>query len=475
MPLLVGNLGDYWYGIWTIIASFTGIYYVFNFGLTDAISRYIAKYNSQQESEKCNYVISTSFAIFLLYALILVCFTFVLMHFSSYFIEENNNQETIKYLILITGLSIAIELPFHAFAGIPEAHMRFDLLALNRIFFLVLVSVLHYFVITNGGNLIDIVNISFCVNRINNILFYCLGKYLFRNLRVDLKYIRIEYIRKLVSYSVWSFLISIFKEIDLKTYPLIISYIISPVAVTHYFIGDRLVDYTNRFINQATNILKPIFTEYHANNRYYDIRKMLLFMIRINIIIAFYVYGGLFIFSESFISNWMGDEYLDAYNIIKVRSIGMLYVFCINPCANVLYAINKHKVLAKITVVQAVIYLILCTSLTMQFGIIGVAYAITIPSVIFYTIVGYKTFILTGQNVLDALGKIYNLVIINIVFLAIFIYVFRLLTSVKMSYSEIFLFSIIYTLCYSTIVFFGLSKNELHLIYKSLPFVKTVK
>ena len=59
MPFLVHNIGDKWYGIWTIISGLAGYYYLADMGFASAVTRYVTLYIAKREYENANVNINT--------------------------------------------------------------------------------------------------------------------------------------------------------------------------------------------------------------------------------------------------------------------------------------------------------------------------------------------------------------------------------------------------------------------------------
>ena len=59
-PFILGHIGKTGYGIWALVASFTGYYGLLNMGLNSAVTRYIARYAGQREHQRINETLNTA-------------------------------------------------------------------------------------------------------------------------------------------------------------------------------------------------------------------------------------------------------------------------------------------------------------------------------------------------------------------------------------------------------------------------------
>jgi O-antigen/teichoic acid export membrane protein len=383
MPFIVGKLGDHWYGVWVVIGSIGGYYYILDFGLASAVTRYFNTYIAKNDIISANKIINTSLLIYILLGLVIIILTIILLPFIKIFINETTNYKTVCIVLFIVGLKLALEFPFKAFAGIIQAHLRYDLLTYSHLLSLTINTSMIVLFLSRGSGILSLAIIGFLTSQISNIIFYLITRYLFREMRISKSYIDKKTLSELFSYSTWSFVINIASQFRFKIDSIVIGSVLSAVHVTHYFVGARLVEYFVEFLYKGTNILTPVFTQYHAMNNYKDLRDKLLFVSKINAVLAFFGGGIILIIGKAFIKEWMGEEYLDAYPILAVLLCAMIIEVTTNPLTNILYASAKHKALAKIDILEGFLNILLSILLIKYYGINGVAFGTAIPLIIF--------------------------------------------------------------------------------------------
>ncbi len=383
MPFIIKSIGDKWYGVWTVVGSMAGYYYLVDFGLASAVQRYIAKYLSKEDFDNANITVNTALIIFTFLGMILFIVTILLVLFAEFIVQNEGDLYIIKVVIFILGANLALEFPVKAFAGIVGAYVRYDLLSYARLFVLLLTSALIVYFLSIGYGIIALAIITFIGTQISNILFFLIARYLFKEMEIKINHCKKEKMVKLFKYSVWSFLISISEQLRFRIDSIVIAIVLNPVYVTHYFIGARLADYFREIIFRATDIVTPIFTRYHAREQYSQIREKLIFLTKINSILSLFIGGIIVIVGKAFITKWMGTEYLDAYPVLFVLIIAMIFDIIQNPSKSVLYAVAKHRYFAIVNTLEGVFNLIFSLILIHYYGILGVALATIIPLLIF--------------------------------------------------------------------------------------------
>ncbi len=174
------------------------------------------------------------------------------------------------------------------------------------------------------------------------------------------------------------------KQARSNTDNFVIGYFISASAVTHYFIGFRLVEYATKLLGAATSsMMMPVFTRFVAQNRKHELEQKTQFITRFNLSLALSVTMTLVFIGDDFIHRWMGPEFTDSYKILVILLTGNLVMYTTSALNSGLYASNKHKINALFGIAEVIINLILSIALVQSMGILGAAIGTFIPLVLF--------------------------------------------------------------------------------------------
>jgi len=379
MPFLINQLGDHWYGIWTVIGSLAAAYHLFDMGMASAVTRYVSRAFGLKDDHQANQTINTALLIYVAIAVVIILASIAASFASRLFINSESDKDLIQILVLIIGVSVALEFPFNALAGVASAKLRFHQVALTRIAVTLLGAGLTWWFISQGYGVIALGVITFCTARISNLLYLLICKSAFPALKFSRHYASISIGKELFHYSAWSFVIAIAYQLRNNVDNFVVAGFLSAASVTHYAIGLRLVDYLAQFLSQATNMFVPIFTGYHVQGNKKELHSKLLFITRLNLVAAMIAGGGLVIFGDAFITRWMGPEYSDAYWVMVILLVGRMIGFSNHPLNSAMYAANKHSIVAKIDVIEVALNLTLSLILVHYFGLIGVALGTMIP------------------------------------------------------------------------------------------------
>lgn len=383
MPFMIRTLGDSMYGIWAVVGSLIATYYLLDLGFTAAVSRYVAKHIQEREHEATNRTVSTAFAIYLGLGLVIFVTTLGVATFSEHFVHNAEHGQTVKWLIILMGLTMAFNFPFNAFAGIANAYLRYDLGVYSRLFFSVCTPLAYFLLLSHGYKLLALAVTNLVMSLLSDVTFVCIARYLHPPLRVAWRFVSFDSAKILFSYSIWAFVTNIAYTLRQGIYSLIIGAYRSASAVTHYTVGYRLVEYATQMQLQATNILGPLFTRYHTSGNAAELQDKVVLMTKINTLLACYCGWMLLLLGGDFINRWMGPEYDDAYVVLCILTIGFAANLTFNPLSSAMFAIAKPKHIAVLDMLEAGINFLASLVLVQRYGIYGVAIGTTVPLVLF--------------------------------------------------------------------------------------------
>ena len=187
---------------------------------------------------------------------------------------------------------------------------------------------------------------------------------------------------------------------------------------------DYLYDYFRDFLFQATNLTTPILTRYHVLEKEDELRNKLLFLTKINTALAFMGGGVILIVGHAFIATWMGANYLDAYPILVVLVVAMMFEITIDPSRCALAAMGKNRLIALLEMGEAALNVTLSIILGIYYGPIGVALGTAIPLVLMKVFVAPKIVCTLTKTRLPAFyGAIAPIVLMTAVYLAAYGYI----------------------------------------------------
>lgn len=472
MPFLINNLGESDYGLWIVIGSITASLYVFDLGFTEAITRFVGDSLNKKAFDQTNKVISTALLIYSLLAGLILLTTLFIAFFADYFVEKQANLALIQALILITGITLALEFPFKAFAGIAVSYLRHDLLSISRISIKVLSTVVTIILVYNGQGLLTIALIGLAASQLGNWLYFAIAKYLFKEMNVSTKRINKVLFKDILNFSKWTFLIDFSRILKSRMDLFVIAAYLSTSILTTYYVALRLVEYTLQLLLKATNFTTPLFVKYHAEKNTQQIIEKLTIFTRLNLLVVGFTMGYFFLAGESLITLWMGSSFdsKTAYQVLLIALFGRALTFISIPAGTVLIALSKPKIISIIGLFESIssVILIFISVAVFELGVLGAAASLSLPFVLTRIFI---TPYYSCKNLNTPLTNYYKYLFYPVASIIILTFIWStVLTGIQISTIHSFLiFTVVYGITAGIALILTLTSSEFNMINVLLP------
>jgi len=386
-PIFVRNMGDYDYGLWSILGSLVGYMSLLDIGIRPAITRYVAKYNAENNEKALHTMftsgISFTFIVGLFGALILGS---IGVFYPELVAPEGGGDTTPYTLVLII---IAIQLLVTFIGNVPESflegsHKYFLKNNISIVNSIVGASVLIYYMTpTNALYLLALVNL---VGIMTKYIIYFVIVSAKRNGAYSFNFCDFSFseIKRLLTFGGKSFVQGAAYQVSTASDGLVIGAFMGPAVLPFYSLPSSLISYISKLGFTLTGAFLPQFSELYALKRKQDIvtlhlkasKMIIAFILPVSII--FIVFGGVFI------SIWIDPKYVENSQLLILVLVLTILLPFLDPCkTRYLTAINKHGVLSKFFTISAIINIVLSLILVQFMGVIGVALGSLIPVVIF--------------------------------------------------------------------------------------------
>lgn len=382
-PVIVDALGDRMYGLWIIIGAFMGYYGFLDFGISTAVSRFVSRALSKNDTDEINRVLSAAFFLFSGVTLIILALTAIAIQCSSLFFESLVEADSFNLAVTILGLQLALGFPLRTFSGVLTAFLRYDLHTFAVTVRLILGNGLIFWLLQNGHGIVAMAWSLFAANLLQYALFFLFARRVYPKLRLRRSWVDKNSIKSLANYSAKSFAVELAGILRHKIDVLVIAKFIGLSAVTPYAIGARLIEYFINLTGSLMGNISPLFSRYEGEDNHDKLRKTFLFLAPINVAIAVFIGASIVFYGEHFILWWMGPDYHVAYIVAAILAPPITLSLMQNISHNVLYGVSKHHITSIVGVAGGVLNLALSIALVGRFGIQGVAAATAIELVFF--------------------------------------------------------------------------------------------
>ena len=380
IPFIIRGLGTERFGIlalaWVVVGSFS----VFNLGLGQATTKFVAELLGKGETRRVPLLVWTSLILHALFGtiagLVLAVVTPVLVerifHLPAALAAEA------RAVFLILAVSLPIVFVTGVFRGVLGAAQRFDLVnAVNipssSLFYLIPAAV----VLLGFG--LPAIMLFFLVARVATALVYlvlCLR--IFPGLKHTFSFDR-GLLRPLLSYGGWVTVTGVVGPVLIYLDRFLIGALISMVAVTYYTAPSEVVSRLAIFPGSLMGVLFPAFSTLAGSGQHArvqnifgrSVRYILLFM---GPVVLFFVF-----YAGEILEHWLGTEFAQQSTLVlQILSVWLLVSSLLWLPHTLLQAVGRPDIPAKFQLLELLPYVALVWFFIGKFGIAGAALAWTL-------------------------------------------------------------------------------------------------
>ncbi len=383
MPFVIHAVGDRWYGMWTLVATFMGYYGYLDFGLSMATQRFIAGAIGRRDHDEVNRLVTTSLWLFLALGLIALAATLMIAAAAPLFLSDAQEIQVFRIVLVLLGLNSAVTLSMAPVNGLITGHLRYDVVTTIQLAKLAGRTLLILYFIGAGYSIVALAVVTLLADVGANAGKVIAARRMFAQIRPARRFFARERLRELFEYGGKTFVNQLTDMFRFQTSQLVIAAFINLSAVTLFNIASQLAYYFRTLLQALIGVLVPVFAQYQAAADHEGMRKVYYFSSKLAAAAGMLVGGAMIVFGSGFISLWMGRSYIDAYGLMVILVLPtILYVFA-QPGNGLLFGVGVVGPLAKASMVEAAANLGLSLVLARPLGAEGVALGTAIPLTFF--------------------------------------------------------------------------------------------
>ncbi|MBW1727686.1 MAG: oligosaccharide flippase family protein [Deltaproteobacteria bacterium] len=379
-PFVISYLGRSGYGIWTLVGSFIGYYGLLNLGIGSAITRYIARYAAQKDDKRLNETANTALAMFCVTGLLAILISFlVAAPLAHFFKVPSEKVNAFKHIVWALGIATGLSFPSGVFSAMITAREHFVAVNVVNITATLLRAVLTVAILLAGYGLAGIAYPTLAATVVSLIAVFFLVKSVMPEFRIRLAHARLATLKMLLVYGGYTTIISVADILRMKIDSIVIGKMIGLAEVGIYGVAALLVSYMLRLVVSGMGILTPRFAALDGAGHADELRDTFLRSLSISSFIACGAALMALLFGRAFILLWVGPGFEGAIPVLGILAVSYAVALSQTPGIGLLYAVNKHRYYAAVTMAEAIANLLLSILLARLYGIIGVALGTAIP------------------------------------------------------------------------------------------------
>jgi O-antigen/teichoic acid export membrane protein len=383
IPWMIGKIGQSEYGLYTLSLTVISLFTI-DFGLGEAVSRFLSKYNVENDDNKKKNFLGITFKLFIIIDIFVFIILGTVFVFADSIYVQLTSFELAQFRIVfsIAALYSVTSFPFIPLNGVLISNERFAFQKFTDLFQKILTIFTMVLVLEFGYGLYSLV----IVNAITGIIKIVIKiLYVRKNkiLEINFKSKDKALLKEIFSFSIWTTIIIISQRLILNITPTVLGAFAGTIQISLFSIAMVIEGYTWSIANALNGLFLPKVTRLTiVNKNSKDVENLMIKVGRIQFIITGLLVTGIFTMGREFMLLWMGENFLDSY-YVTLLLISTCIITLTQQIGNVaLVATNKIKYRAYCYVISAFISILLSMNFSKYWGAIGAGIAIFISNII---------------------------------------------------------------------------------------------
>jgi len=376
IPWMVNVIGQADYALYTLATTFISLFMV-DFGLSSAVSRYVAKYKAEGKTDKIFGIISTVERLYC-YIGIIIFFVLFIIFFALDAIYIGLTAEelsTYKKLYIIVSVYSIVSFPCMPFSGILTAYEKFIQLKLCDLFQKLLSVFMTIVILLYGGDVTGIV-ISTAISGLlvsGAKVVIILKK---TDARITITHFDKSIAKEVFSFSMWVTIISLAQRCVFNVAPSILGIVSNSEEIAIFAPATTLEACFYQFSAAVNGLFLATVSRLIAEKKEKELFDLGLSVGRFQLIVMGWIYVGFVVVGKEFMIEWMGPEYIKAWHCALLLFLPDIFIFTQQIANTTAIAKNKVKQLSFGYIGMALISISLAFILGGRYGVIGVSIAI---------------------------------------------------------------------------------------------------
>lgn len=308
-PIIVRTLGTQQYGLYLVLGSLVTYIALLDLGMTNTITRFVAKYKAKNDLENEKKFFSVIFRIIGFIVLIMLGLGGILYLNLDNLIQTETLKDNLDIVFILFLLTSIVNVINGFLNGYLTAYEKFIFLKTTNLVKCLLRLSIILALFVQLGSIYFLVVVDFLLALIILLcsLFYFIKVYPHR---FNLHYYDSTFLKELYKYAFWVFVLGLISQIQWQTGQILIGYKIDNTAVAVYGLGILLGTYYGAFSTAVSGVFIARTTyKVYQDNGMQEMTEYMVKIGRISAIVLMLVLVNFILIGQDFIRLWVGDDY----------------------------------------------------------------------------------------------------------------------------------------------------------------------
>jgi len=408
-PYILSQIGPRDYGMWILVGSLVTYGSLLDFGIANAVTKYVAEYQAKGEFGQASSLIATALWVYTIIGLAAILLGAILAPIMPYLFNVPVDQHgTFSWLVFLSGIGLGVSLLGAAPIAVLKGLHRFDVINMISICGMVLLAGFTVLALHWGGGALGLAAVSILVNLVMMIPAVWLVRRYGGKIRFGWSGANRSYIRTVAGYSSALFLINMSGQLKAKTDEIVVGAFLTVGFVTPYSIAHRLSDIPQMITDQFMKVIMPLASKLHSENDRGRLRQLYITSTRLTLASFLPLGIGITILAKPFLTAWVGKIYAPYSGLVLILICASLFDTLMWPANAIMQGMARHRLLAFWAIASGVLNLAISIALVRSLGLAGVALGTLIPTTLecLFFVIPYSMRVI-GIDLRTALKEIY--------------------------------------------------------------------
>jgi O-antigen/teichoic acid export membrane protein len=382
-PILIHGLGDFYYGLWILVASALDYYGVLDMGMRPALFRAVAWSKGASDRAAMHETLLSALAFTVAAGFFVLVLTLLLVPVLPGFFKLAGPARLIfPWLMILLGLNIAAAFPARMLGAYLNSLGRFDLYNLAAVLSTIPRAVLVVVALRLGHGIRAVAGITLAATIFSLLLHWWLVRRMDREVALDWRLARWSRLGELFRYGSFCVIYNVGENLRFYTDSIVIARILGAALITPFNVAARLMEYFKQIVTGVGGPLLGRMSELDGQARHKDLQEYFLRSTRISALLAVFIGLTLIFDGRLLLRLWVGERFLSSYPLLVILSAGQLAALAQTSCGIAISARDRIRPMAMWNVAEGIANLLLSIYWGSKYGLFGVALGTTIPMLV---------------------------------------------------------------------------------------------
>jgi O-antigen/teichoic acid export membrane protein len=386
-PIIIRTLGKDLYGLWGVVASFSGFYGLFDFGLSSAASRFLGNAIGAKDLAQFNRVVSTGNILLRAAAFLVVIFAIALIVPAQSLLHIPDSYTTqFRLLIILSVASIAISMMMAIYGGALLASEDFIVLSGIRIVAAICRSIGGLVAVLAGKGVVGLVAVNVIMTVIEQFITFLRFQKRFPQAKSSFSGFDIATARNLIGFGTAVNIVFIAELVRSKSDVMLVTRFGGLGQAGLYAVAITVFGYFFTALAAVFSVTAPRLNKLHGMGVLAEFNTFFQRASHLTSACASLLAGFLIGLAPLLIRLWLGRGYEESATVLQILVGGYFLEFSMQPGVASIYATGRQRYYAFQGVIEAAASFTCAYILGAKFGMKGVAAGIVIPIIVIRSI-----------------------------------------------------------------------------------------